>query len=114
MDSRNYPVEIRRLPEEDGGGWLAVFPDLPGCIGDGETPEEAIADGYRAAQAWLEAAEEYGDPIPSPSSGSESGRFVLRLPRSLHARLAARAAQEGVSMNTLVVSLLAEGMAVKS
>jgi antitoxin HicB len=108
IDQTRYPVEIRPLSVEEGGGWLATFPDLPGCMGDGDTPEAAIADGYAAAAAWLTVATETGDPIPEPSSGGESGRFVTRMPKSLHTRLAARAAQEGVSMNTLLVSIIAE------
>lgn len=110
IDHTRYPIEIRPLSQEDGGGWLAVFPDLPGCMGDGETPQDAVADGYEAAKAWLAVAEACGDAIPAPGSGGESGRFVTRLPKSLHTRLAARATQEGVSMNTLVVSIIAEGM----
>jgi antitoxin HicB len=113
-DPKRYRVELRPLTEEDGGGWLATFPDLPGCMGDGESPAAAIEDGYQAARAWLRVAEESGDRFPEPGAGGESGRFVARVPKSLHARLSARAATEGVSMNTLVVSLLAEGMGVRS
>jgi antitoxin HicB len=109
-DPKRYPVEIRPLSPEEGGGWLASFPDLPGCMGDGETPAAAIEDGFSAAADWLKVALENGDPIPEPGAGGESGRFVARVPKSLHTRLSARAAQEGVSMNTLVVSLLAEGV----
>ncbi len=114
IDAKTYPVEIRPLPADDGSGWLATFPDLPGCMGDGETPAAAIEDGYAAAKSWLQVAEACGDTIPAPGSGSESGRFVARLPRSLHTRLAARADQEGVSMNTLVVALIAEGVGARS
>ena len=114
IDCRKYPVEIRPLSAEDGGGWLATFPDLPGCMGDGDTPEAAIEDGYLAAGAWLKVAEECGDPIPLPGTGGESGRFVARMPKSLHTRLVARAEQEGVSMNTLVVSIIAEGIGARS
>jgi len=110
IDHKRYPVEIRPLAAEDGGGWLATFPDLPGCMGDGETPEAAIADGYSAAQAWLAVAEECKDAIPKPGTGGESGRFVARIPKSLHTRLVARAEQEGVSMNTLLVSIISEGI----
>ena len=39
-DFDDYPFEIRPLSEEDGGGFLITFPDLPGCMADGETPEE--------------------------------------------------------------------------
>ncbi|RZS52360.1 type II toxin-antitoxin system HicB family antitoxin [Sphaerotilus mobilis] len=113
-DPKKYPIEVRPLADEDGGGWLVTFPDLPGCMGDGDTPESAIADGYGAAQAWLDVATEHGDPIPAPSTGGESGKFVARVPRSLHTRLAARAEQEGVSMNTLVVSMLSEGVGARA
>jgi len=114
IDHKRYLVQISPLSAEDGGGWLATFPDLPGCMGDGETPEAAIADGYSAAKAWLHVAEECGDSIPEPGTGGESGRFVARMPKSLHTRLVARAAQEGVSMNTLVVSIIAEGIGARA
>jgi antitoxin HicB len=107
-EATRYPFKNRYLPPADGGGWLATFPDLPGCMGDGETPA-AIEDGFYAAAAWLQVAQESGDPIPEPGAGGESERFMARAPKSLHTRLSARAAQEWVSMNTLVVSLLAEG-----
>jgi antitoxin HicB len=114
IDSKRYPVAIRPLSIEEGGGWLATFPDLPGCMGDGETFEAAVEDGYSAAQAWLKVAAECCDPIPEPGDNGESGRFAARVPQSLHTRLAARAAQEGVSLNTLIVSLLSEGLNVRN
>jgi antitoxin HicB len=55
-----YPFELRPLAEEEGGGWLITYPDLPGCMSDGETPEEAITNGKDALAAWLEAAREAG------------------------------------------------------
>lgn len=114
IDAKHYPVEIRPLATNEGGGWLASFPDLPGCMGDGETPQAAIADGYSAAQAWLTVAQACGDPIPKPGMGGESGRFVARVPKSLHTRLVARAEQEGVSMNTFLVSIIAEGVSARA
>ena len=104
-----YPFEIRPLSKEEGGGYGISFPDLPGCWSDGATPEEAIANGRDALQAWLAVAREFGDEVPKPFS-AVSGRFVQRVPRSLHAQLIARAKAEGVSLNTLVVSLVAQGM----
>ena len=109
-NERQYLVEIRPLSTDEGGGWLATFPDLPDCMRDGETPEAAIEDGYAAAAAWLKVAAECGDAIPEPGAGGESGRFVARIPKSLHMRLIARARQEGVSMNTPLVSMLAESL----
>lgn len=109
MKVPKYPFEIRKLTEDEGGGYLITFPDLPGCISDGETLEEAVNNGADAEDAWLAAAASWNDPIPKPGE-AQSGKFVQRLPKSLHARLAVRAKQEGVSMNTLVTAFIAEGL----
>jgi len=109
MNTSDYPFEVRPLPEEEGGGYLITFPDLPGCISDGETPQEAIKNGLDAATSWLKTAREFNDPLPKPSESS-SGKFVTRLPKSLHTRLITRAKQEGVSMNALVTAYLAEAL----
>ena len=106
---KEYPFEIRPLGEDEGGGWLITYPDLPGCMSDGESPEEALGNGRDALAAWLQAARESGREVPHPGE-PPSGKFVARVPRSLHARLAARARQEGVSMNALVSAYLAEGL----
>jgi antitoxin HicB len=108
-NSFDYPFEMRPLSEEEGGGWLIAFPDLPGCISDGETPEEAIVNGRDALEAWVTAMQESGKEIPRPGE-APSGKFVARVPRSIHARLSARAKQEGVSMNSLVSAFLAESL----
>ena len=106
-----YPFESRTLPEEDGGGYLISFPDFSECISDGETPEEAIRNGRDALEETIAALASLNIPIPEPGSGgSYSGKFIQRVPRSLHARLALRAKQEGVSMNSLVTAILAEGL----
>jgi len=103
-----YPCVVRPLSEEDGGGYMASFPDLPLVAGDGPTPEDALADGLDALKCALEAMREWGKPIPEP--GQATGKMALRLPKSLHLRLMARADAEGVSINTTAVSLIAEGL----
>jgi antitoxin HicB len=105
----DYPFEIRPLSTDEGGGYAISFPDLPGCYSDGATPEEAIKNGRDALESWLAVAREFGDTIPSPFS-NVSGRFVQRVPRSLHAQLIARARMEGVSLNTLVISIVSQGL----
>jgi antitoxin HicB len=110
MDVPKYPFEIKELSEEDGGGWLITFPDLPGCMSDGETVQEAIHNGADAERAWLAASRKWGNRIPKPGAGHGGGRFMQRLPKSLHTRLQARAKQEGVSVNTLVATFIAEGL----
>ncbi|MCZ6804104.1 MAG: toxin-antitoxin system HicB family antitoxin [Proteobacteria bacterium] len=103
----DYAFEIRPLSEVEGGGYLISFPDLPGCISDGESPEEAMKHGKDAVQCWVAAAKESGDSIPQPYQ-AYSGKFVQRLPRSLHARLVERAKKEQVSLNALVTTYIAE------
>lgn len=110
----NYPFEIKPLDSEDGGGYLILFPDFSECISDGETIDEAIENGFDALQETILALQSLGHPVPEAGSGgSYSGKFIQRVPKNMHARLAARAKQEGVSMNMLVTSILAEGLGQK-
>ena len=107
----DYPFIARPLSEDDGGGYLVEFPDLPGCVADGETIEDALKEAEDAITSWLRTCEEHGDPLPSPSvSENFSGQWRLRVPKSLHAALAMRAKREGVSLNTLAATLLAAGV----
>src|ERR1700722_19085333 len=104
----DYPFTIRHLSEEDGGGYLAEVLDLNGCIADGETIEEAIHNLEDAIQSWIKTAQELGRSVPLPSDDSQfSGKWVVRTPKSIHHRLVDMAKREGVSLNTLTVSLLA-------
>lgn len=107
----DYPFTIRYLTANEGGGYLIEYPDLPGCISDGETIEEAISNGHDAVACWLSAAKEAEHHIPKPGElDKQSGKWVQRVPKSTHLRLVKRAKEEGVSLNTLVVSFLAEGL----
>jgi len=63
----DYPLIVAPLSEEDGGGFVAVAPDLPGCMSDGETPEEAVVNARDAVLRWIEAAEDLGHEVPKPS-----------------------------------------------
>ena len=63
-----YPVTIKPLSSDDGGGYLVEYPDLPGYMADGETIEEALKEGEDAMLAWITSAKEDGIPIPEPSS----------------------------------------------
>jgi antitoxin HicB len=66
MKARDYEVDVRPLAAELGGGYVAEVPELPGCMSDGETPEEALANAYDAAEAWLETARELERDVPVP------------------------------------------------
>jgi antitoxin HicB len=59
-----YSVLVRALPDEEGGGWLAIVPDLPGCSSDGDTQMKALENVQEAIEAWLNTAKKHGYPIP--------------------------------------------------
>ena len=67
MNHLAYAVFIAPLSEDDGGGFSATVPDLPGCMSDGEIPEEALHNVRDAIEAWIEAAAELGHAVPEPS-----------------------------------------------
>ena len=107
----DYPFEIRPLTAAEGGGFLISYPDFSECISDGETVEEAIANGREALSGMITALEALGQPVPAPNSGGvASGKFVARVPKTIHAQLTTRAKAEGVSLNTLVLTFIAEGL----
>ena len=93
--------EVRQLSAEEGGGYLVTFPELPGCMSDGETVEEAIVNAADAEKEWLLASKDWDKAADKP------GRFVTRMPKWIYRSLQYNATREGVSMNTLVVSMLA-------
>ncbi len=102
-----YPVILYPDPE---GGYVAQIKDLPGCLTQGETLDEAIANINEARELWIETAYEAGDEIPLPSSDDTySGKLLLRMPKSLHRRLAEAADRENVSLNQYIVSVLSRG-----
>ena len=101
------PYKMEIVPDEDEGGFVVSFPDLPGCISCGETIELALSNAYDAKRTWLAAAIEDGIRINMPDSLDEySGQFKLRIPKSLHRSLAEHSKQEGISMNQYCLYLL--------
>ena len=107
----DYHFTVHKLSIEEGGGYLAEAFDLPGCIADGETIEEAIYNLEDAIISWVKTAQELGREVPQPpSESSYSGKWLIRTPKSLHRKLAELSKQEGVSLNTMTISLLAEGV----
>jgi antitoxin HicB len=94
--------------DEGNAAWVAQVEELPGCVSQGPTPDEAVANLREAMQAWIGAALEAGREIPRPRAEARpSGRFLLRLPVSLHAALAREADAEGISLNQFIVGALA-------
>jgi antitoxin HicB len=106
-----YPCAVRHLTADEGGGYLISFPDLPGCMSDGNTMAEAKKNAADAVASYLASCRKHNDPIPEPGSGGPaSGKFLARLPKSMHAALIERSRHEGVSMNQFLTALVAEGL----
>jgi len=66
MERPDYTIVVQPLSEEDGGGYVAFVPDLPGCLSDGETGVEALERAHDAIQEWIKRAITLGHPIPEP------------------------------------------------
>jgi predicted RNase H-like HicB family nuclease len=107
--SLQYPMRVDVDPD---GGFVISFPDLPGCITQADAPEEIGLMAEEARILWIETEYDSGADVPLPTLPTEySGKFNLRLPKSLHARLAESAERDGVSLNQYVVMLLSMGYA---
>ena len=95
-----YNIVFRHIKDESGDYYFATVQELDGCMSDGETMEEANANILEAMEGWIETEMEAGYPIPVPFDAEKySGKFVVRLPKSLHARISMEAEREGISLN---------------
>ena len=103
------PYKLEIVPDSEESGFVASYPDLPGCITCGSTISDAVNNAEDAKKEWLLAAIEENIEIAEPESAdSYSGQFKLRIPKSLHKTLAEDSKKEGVSMNQYCVYLLAK------
>jgi len=107
-----YRFTVRPLSKEEGGGYLVEYPEIPGCMSDGETVEEAIVNAREALRDTLEVFRESGRKTPPP--GVEAAQWRQRLPRTLYLKLTERAKDEGVSINSLVTAMIAEAIGAKT
>jgi antitoxin HicB len=109
-----YTIEVVREETDDYSGWFARVVELPGCMTQADTFDELgemIAD---AMQAWIETALETGQPVPEPRrEEAYSGKFVVRIPRSLHRELAEAADRDNVSLNAFVSTSLSKAIGAK-
>ena len=103
----SLPYKIELYPDVEEGGFAVACPELPGCLSCGETVEDAIESIQDAKLAWITASLEDGDEIPEPSNKDDySGQFKIRMPKSLHKKLAEHSKEEGISMNQYCIYLL--------
>lgn len=104
-----YPITLVEEPsvEHQRRIWFAKVDDLPGCMSQGDTPDDAIAGVRDAMGAWIADALAEGEPVPTPRDETRySGRFLVRVPRTLHRDLVREAEREGTSLNQFVTNAL--------
>ena len=103
------PYKLEIVPDSEESGFVASYPELPGCITCGSTITDAVNNAEDAKKAWLlSAIEEHITIAESESAQSYSGQFKLRIPKTLHKTLVEDSKKEGVSMNQYCVYLLAK------
>lgn len=90
-----YTFQVKRTED----GYWASVKELDGCHTSGNTWEEAYSELQEVFKTHIEIKLEYGDPIPEPEDEEYSGKFLVRMPKSLHRHLAEKAAAENVSLN---------------
>lgn len=109
------PYRMEIVEDQEEGGYVVSFPDLPGCITCAQTIENAIENALDAKKAWIESALEDGVEIYEPDTLENfSGQFKLRIPKSLHRSLTEHSRREGISMNQYCVYLLSKNDAIFS
>lgn len=110
---KNLPYKLV-IQKDPHGGFFAEVEELDGCMTQGETYDEAYNNLLEAMEGWLEVAIERNISIPEPEIETEySGRFTVRIPKSLHKKLAQRARSENVSLNQYAIHLLSERFALQ-
>ena len=112
-----YSHFVSPIDAADGGGFMFTMPDIPGVAADGATELEAVAVGREAFIATISALVDMGQEVPAPAfkiedftPASASGKVLARIPRTMHMQLVARAKTEGVSLNSLLLAFIAEGL----
>ncbi len=109
-------IEFRHEEPDDNGtaAWFARVVELPGCITEGDTLEEAATMIQDAIASWIEVALEDGRPIPEPKRADDySGKFVVRLPKSLHRDVVHAAQRDGVSLNQWISAALSRAVGIE-
>jgi antitoxin HicB len=104
-----YSILVHEI--EDGGKkyWMAEFPELPGCVSHGLTVDEAVKNAEEAKKDWILDSLEEGDEVPAPIDRDRfSGKTLVRMSRSLHRALSLMAESENLSLNQLIVTMLAK------
>ena len=95
-----YNFIIQRINDESGNYYYGKILELDGCQSTGDSYKEVWENLQEAMECYIETKLENGFDVPEPvQTENYSGKFVVRLPKSLHFKLAMEAEKEGVSLN---------------
>lgn len=112
-----YPIQIRSIPKEKGGGYEASIPQLGKYtfVGDGDTVEEALGNLEKTKKEYFKKFIKERSFIPEPTRGEDdySGKLLLRIPPYLHLSLTEQAVNYEISLNQHINNLLAMNSPVK-
>ncbi|RPI87345.1 MAG: toxin-antitoxin system HicB family antitoxin [Chloroflexi bacterium] len=110
-----YTIEVVRDDDYENPGWVARVKELTGCITQGDTFEELQEMIEDSMRLWIETALEDGEEIPVPRQEEKhSGKFIVRVPRSLHRELVETAEKEGVSLNMYISTALGKAVGISA
>lgn len=99
-----YTRIVQEMNDESGHYFYGKILELDGCQSTSDTLDGLYESLNEAMEGYLEAKLENNLPIPVPETENDySGKFVVRIPKSLHHKLAIQAQKEGVSLNKLVL-----------
>lgn len=104
-----YSILLHQIEDQGKSYWMAEFPELPGCTSHGSTIDEAVQSVEEAKKDWILDSLEEGEQVPVPIDRDRfSGKTLVRMSRSLHRALALLAESERLSLNQLIVTILAK------
>ncbi|TYS17103.1 toxin-antitoxin system HicB family antitoxin [Rossellomorea vietnamensis] len=107
--SLDYSIVINKVKEDDHEYYFGKIAELEGCHTDADTVDELMEELEEVKEEYLKIKLEHNDTIPEPNE-MPSGKIVLRMPKTLHWRLAGEAAQEGVSLNQYMIYKLSRSL----
>jgi antitoxin HicB len=104
-----YTIVLKR---DDEGDFVGRIEELQGCVAHGKNEGEAIQNLKKMQELWIKDCIDAREPVPPPKEDDilPSGKWVQRVPRSLHKKLVEQASREEVSLNQLVSTMLAEAV----
>jgi len=107
-----YTIEfVHDASDAEQPVWFAAVRELRGCMTEADDFDEAARQIRDAMRVWIEDALEAGEFVPEPrSEGEFSGKFSVRLPKSLHRDLVHQAEREGVSLNQYITAVLSRSV----